>query len=148
MRSRRNPLAVEQLEDRQLPSLVIAPAAINLKTAARGHASFTVELISDDGFARDMLRSASTLTTTITPRGGAALALTPASARLVDVNGDGMPDLVQRFRRRGLKGLPPGNATITVTLNNSSETEFESHALLLTGGSRGTPRMSMRGGGR
>jgi hypothetical protein len=126
--------AVEQLEDRRLPSAVAQPATISLKPGGRG--TFDVVLLSDDGFAQQVLQTFGTVTTTVTGANGRVVTLTPISAYRASVDGDKIADLVQTFSRSALRRLPSGNATVTLTLTAQGLTTTETLVILLTGGNK------------
>jgi hypothetical protein len=132
MSRRRSRPAVELLEDRQVPSLLVDPSTISLKTA--GHGTFDVYLLSDDTSARAFLQGSGIATTTITAAGGRVVVLAPVSSQRANLNGDNILDLVQTFRRSDLQGLSSGSATVTMTLRTSTSIAVESLALVLTGG--------------
>src|SRR5690242_2931686 len=84
-------LGVEQLEDRQLLSVTVAPGVINLKSA-HGHGVFTVRVVSDTTNGKTLLATPTSLTETVTDVNGSIVTLTPLRTTSGDVNGDGTPD--------------------------------------------------------
>lgn len=117
-RTRRVSPSVEELEDRRLLSVTIIPSPINLHTAVLKGGTFTVEVLSDDAPGRVLLRAPSvTVQVAETVRGSVKVTTlgTPLSSRRVDLNHDGIPDLVLRYRGGELQGFVAGTATVDVT---------------------------------
>jgi Planctomycete extracellular len=130
--AQRTRLAVEQLEDRQLLSVTVTPAHINLKGTSHGNGVFHVRILSDS-----QLQSTSSLTLKVAQNGtsgtpptittidlGTSLSLTtnpPVKVTSADVNGDGVSDLILKFRRSVLNKLTDGDATVTVSNGPTSE---------------------------
>src|SRR5262249_21712840 len=108
--------AVEQLEDRQLLSVSVLPHNINLKGAQHGNGVFTVRIISDTQAATDILKAASQTFTV------GDVTLTPVRMRSVDLNGDGVNDLILKFRRHDLATLPAGQHTFKPSATATSPT--------------------------
>jgi hypothetical protein len=112
-------LAVEQLEDRSLTSVFVAPPVLNLHNT---HGVLTEFLISDTTAGKTLAQEFSKLTITITSGGVThTFPSHPLRVQSVDVNGDGVPDVMAKFSRQILKGLPAGTATVTVTDGTVSE---------------------------
>jgi hypothetical protein len=116
---------VEQLEARQLLSVTVLPGNINLRGAEHGHGVFTVKIISDTQAGTALLNAASRTFMV------GNVTLTPVRTHTVDLNGDGVPDLILKFRRSDLATLTPGQQTLTVSAAASSSTT--------TTGGTGTP---------
>jgi hypothetical protein len=107
---------VEQLEDRQLLSVSVLPHNINLKGAQHGNGVFTVRIISDTQAATDILKAASQTYTV------GDVTLTPVRSHSVDLNGDGVNDLILKFRRHDLATLPAGQQTFKASATTTSPT--------------------------
>jgi hypothetical protein len=110
---------VEQLESRQLLSVSVLPQNINLRGAQHGHGVFTVKVISDDMATTNLLKAAS-LTFTV-----GSVTLKPVRTHTVDLNGDGVSDLILKFRRSDLATLTAGQQTLTVAAGDNSTTDTE-----------------------
>jgi hypothetical protein len=110
---------LEELESRHLPSVVVTPPVLNLKTASQGNGVFTVRVLGDDAAAQALLSSGATLVFQVTDASGKTVTLAkPLSVR--ERNGGGIAAEVLKFRRSVLRGLSAGLATITVSLPTST----------------------------
>jgi len=107
-------LTVEPLEDRQLLSVAVRPAHINIKSTEHGEGVFTVRLLSDTANARTLLQTPSTVTETFA-QGSMSKTLTPIRTHSADVNGDGVADLILKFRRSDLRTFASGAVMLTVS---------------------------------
>jgi hypothetical protein len=115
-------LGVDRLEDRSLMALVTMPSVLPARNIARGTGAFTVLLVSDELPAKALLsHPQAPLTLTVTEGGVSRTMTSPVSEALVDLNHDGIRDLVARFRYSNLQGLSAGNATATVTDGATTE---------------------------
>jgi hypothetical protein len=124
---------VEELEDRQLLSVTVAPGVINLKGAGHGHGVFTVRVVSDTTDGKTLLQTPTSLTATVTDSAGTVVTLTPLRTTSADVNGDGTPDLLLKFSRSALKDLAKGSATLTVSNGTGGVSETSTITLFSPG---------------
>jgi hypothetical protein len=114
---------LEELESRHLPSVVVNPFVVNLKTTSHGNGVFTVRVLGDDAAAQALLSSGATLVFQVTDAGGKTVTLSkPLSVRLHDQGGGGITEEVLKFRRSALQGLSAGEAKITVSRPASTTT--------------------------
>ena len=107
---RRARLRVELLEDRRLCSVGV-PATFNLGRP------LTIQVLSDDAPGRALLMAPSvtvTISQTVNGLSRSVTLGTPLSSTRVDVNGDGIPDLVLKYPATDLKGFVAGQALVTV----------------------------------
>jgi len=116
---------VEQLESRQLLSVSVLPHNINLRGAQHGNGVFTVRVLSDSTAATNLLKAAS-LTFTVD-----TVTLKPVRTHTVDLNGDGISDLLLKFRRKDLATLTAGQKTLTVSAGDTSTTDTETATINL-----------------
>jgi hypothetical protein len=110
---------LEELEGRHLPSVVVTPPVVNLKTAGHGAGVFTVRVVADDAAAQALLSSGAVLVFQVTDASGSTVTLSkPLSVH--HRNGGGLTAEVLQFRRSALQGLSAGPATLTVSLPGST----------------------------
>jgi hypothetical protein len=110
---------LEELESRHLPSVVVTPPVVNLKTASQGNGVFTVRVLGDDAAAQALLSSGATLVFQVTDASGKTVTLSkPLSVR--HHNHGGVATEVLKFRRGALQGLSAGLATLSASLPSST----------------------------
>jgi hypothetical protein len=114
--SLRTHLAVEQLEDRRLPSVAVTPLVLSAASVRQGSGVFTVRLLDDDPRADALLVSPSPLRLFATDA-GVTRSITKSILSTKVVQGDG----VARVQRSALRRLAPGFVTLTITNGSVSE---------------------------
>jgi hypothetical protein len=113
---------IDRLEERTVLSLVALPMPLSAAAVARGIGGFTVLLVSDDSASRTLLQSPKAAMTLNVQDGAITRTMrAPTAEALADLNRDGIPDLIARFRYRDIKGLPPGTVTVAASDGTTSE---------------------------